>query len=283
MISLLSNILSAQLPTTNVIQLNFEIIGDSIEISDPKYLTEFNSKGYNNQCHTINDEELFISSNWKNPDQTDIYALQLDEEELLRFTATDESEYSPTLTPDKKHISVIRVELDRGNSQVLWEYPIDMSGEGRLLIKELKNIGYHKWLNSDELALFLVNEPNQLVMYKISNSQQTLISRNVGRSFDFYKGKLFNIHKLSRRFWHLKEYDPYTKRSKLVLQSLPDKEDFAITNKGVFLMADDSVLYFYRPGTDKNWKKGIDLELLGIQNISRLHIRGEKLFLVEVK
>ena len=48
-------------------------------------------------------------------------------ERLSQVTNTPEAEYSPTVTPDRRHISVIRVEAD--GTQRLWRFAIRRTGE----------------------------------------------------------------------------------------------------------------------------------------------------------
>jgi hypothetical protein len=50
--------------------------------------------------------------------QTDIYRYEIASRRIRRVTHTPEGEYSPTVMPDGKHISVVRVEAD--GTQRLW-------------------------------------------------------------------------------------------------------------------------------------------------------------------
>jgi len=54
--------------------------------------------------------------------QADIYRYDLQSGATTQVTNTAESEYSPTLMPDRKNISVVRVEAD-GKTQRLWKFP----------------------------------------------------------------------------------------------------------------------------------------------------------------
>ena len=74
--------------------------------------------------------------------------------ETEEITRTNEREYSPTITPDGKYLSCI---IQRGDdSQDLGKYPL-AGGPAKVLIDSLK-IGYHAWMNQNELLLFVLGE-----------------------------------------------------------------------------------------------------------------------------
>jgi len=163
---LFANSLSAQkLPKTNVYLFDINVVGDStFEITNAKYLTAFNSEGYNNQPFFMNDEEIYLTVQMANDTtQSDIYALNLETGVKTQVTNTPESEYSPTYRFDS-HInpkssaefSCIRVATDENATQRLWTFPLDRSNNGKVIFKTISDIGYHQWMSLDEAALFIV-------------------------------------------------------------------------------------------------------------------------------
>ncbi|MEM9991157.1 MAG: hypothetical protein AAF738_05295 [Bacteroidota bacterium] len=248
---------------------------DKFEFSNPRYITEFNAKGYNNQPKFFNRSELYITSQTPNSDQTEIYVLDFKAKKKYQVTETLESEYSPTLMPDGYNFSAIRTE---GNGvQRLWQFPVDRLSDGKPILKYTENVGYHHWINSRRLALFMVDEPSYLAIANVATDEIKRSVANIGRSFytNPTNGKLAFVHKVSNRTWYIKEMDVYASSLgafEIVGTTLPNSEDFVITRNGTYLMGRGSKLFKYHPvkDGDKGWREILDLRTYGIQNIRRL-------------
>ena len=110
-------------PPTEVFLAPLTVEGGSLKVGSPQNIS--NSPGYDNQPTFTPDGRalLFtsargeVSSKCGSP-QTDIYRFELQGRTLTRVTETGDCEYSPTVTPDGRHISVIQVEPD--GTQRLW-------------------------------------------------------------------------------------------------------------------------------------------------------------------
>src|SRR5437763_340665 len=92
-----------------------------LKFGQPKKITDF--AGYNNQPFFMPDGQNILYTSIRNK-QADIYRYDIRTEATTQVTNTPESEYSPTLMPDRKDISVVRVEAD-GKTQRLWKFPLD--------------------------------------------------------------------------------------------------------------------------------------------------------------
>ena len=274
--------LVAQLPQSNIYLCSFEIDQDSMHISDTKYLTNFNSSGYNNQPYFLESTKLLISSNYLQSDQTDIFLLNLENHKLLQVTDTDQSEYSPTLTPDGKHFSVIRVEPTQNNAQYLWQYPLDRKSGGFYLFKELITVGYHCWLDPKMVAMFLVDTPfHKLVLANSKTQQVDQLIDNIGRTLlKDAEGNLNFVHKISNKFWYIKSFDPETSMFEFVCRTIDQKEDFAILEDGSFIMASTTKLFRLNPKEEGAWKEVFDFAEFGVKNITRLRVYQNKLAFV---
>ncbi|MEM1328546.1 MAG: hypothetical protein AAGI23_21500 [Bacteroidota bacterium] len=248
-------------------------------LDNPTYLTYFNPTGYNNQPMFVNDDELFVTVRYPNQDQTDIYLLNLRRRTKSQVTETTESEFSPTLMPDLFSFSAVRVE--ENGDQRLWQFPTDRLDNGKPVFKYLNNIGYHHWINSRRVALFLVGQnTNKLAIADVSTDQTRDVVSNIGRCFKTSPrtGNLLFVHKVSPRTWYIKQinaYDEYAK-GEIVAQTLPGSEDFLILDDGTFLMGNSSKLFKYHPSydNDKGWQEIADLKYYGIRNITRLALSG---------
>jgi hypothetical protein len=272
-----ANIISAQVVTSNIYLFDLKKISDrEFKFENPRYLTAFNSSGYNNQPRFFSNNELYITAQHPEDKQVDIYLLDLARKSKYRVTATTESEYSPTMMPDLFNFSAVRVEKD--GSQRLWQFPLDRLADGKPVLKYETKVGYHHWLNSRRIALFLVGDPNKLAIADVSTDQVRTILTNVGRCFqtDPKSGHLAFVHKVTPRNWYIKLINTYENNTQgeTITTTLSGSEDFVILSDGTYLMGNGSKLFKYHPSFDneKGWREIVDLKFYGIRNITRLAI-----------
>lgn len=277
---MLSFTLIAQAPSTDVYVFDFDLSGNNLNLSNPKLVTYFNDGGYNNQPSFFDDDLLFISSDYKGEINTEILKLDLRSEKLTRVTKTSQSEYSPTLMPDGKHFSVIRQKNTEPMDQHLWQYPLDMSGEGSAIIDDLTNVGYHAWIGPYKVIMFLVDDPHKMVEYNVATGSQEIIAEDIGRSLHRKGNVLYYVEKISRKFWYLKAYNFVHNTVEVITQTLREKEDFVITEDGNFLMSSGGFIFAFDPDKDNDWRKVEDLSQYGLSNVSRLAISRNKIAMV---
>ncbi len=268
----------SQLPATDIFMFNFVEYDSELNLKQPTCLSGFNEGGYNNQPYFISPGELYISTNHEGNLQTDIVALDYDLGNYMFITKTDSiSEFSPTLMPDRLHFSVIRQE---GTDQWLWQYPLDKSNGGNPLLN-LNDVGYHCWLNQDEVALFRVTDPITLSVANVKTGKITDKLNDIGRCFQLDdEDNLIFVHKITSDFWYLKKLNPIT--NKISIISEIDVEDFVLLPSGSFLKGKGSKLY--KLGIkDSNWTEVADLNEYGILNINRMAVSRNKLVLISNK
>ena len=268
-----------QLPNTHVYCFDMDKFGEQIDLKNCRFLTSFNPLGYNNQPQWINNNELYIAVQTPyDTSQTEIYSLSLLTNVLTQVTATRESEYSPTLAPDRKSISCIRVDATRAGTQRLWTYPLDRNDAGRDLLPLHQDIGYHCWLSDKKLALFIVNgNKNSLKLVNVEDQSSIQLSGGIGRSLGrMNDGKLAFVQKATADTWFIKSMDPNTYATEIIIQTLPGSEDFTLLPDGTFLMGSGSKIFSYKFGTPlKQWTEIADLTKFGILNIKRLTINRD--------
>src|SRR2546423_8892325 len=137
---------------------------DELKFGELKKITDF--AGYNNQPFFMPDGQSILYTSIRNK-QEDIYRYDLRTSATAQVTNTPESEYSPTLMPDRKNISVVRVEAD--GTQRLWRFPLE-GGAPSLIIENIKPVGYHLWIDDHMLALFVLGgagKPNFLEIFEM--------------------------------------------------------------------------------------------------------------------
>lgn len=272
--------LAAQVPNTNVFLFDFDLDQNDLNLANPQLLTNFNSKGYNNQPKFFDDDLIYISSDYKADNNTEIYSLDINTKKLTRITKTTQSEYSPTPTPDGKHFSVIRQKNTEPMDQHLWKYPIDRSGEGEAIIEDLTNVGYHSWVGPYKVIMFLVDKPHKMVEYNVVSGLQEVIAEDIGRSLHRRDNVLYYVEKVSRKFWYLKAYNFVHNTVEVITQTLREKEDFEITDDGTFLMSSGAFMFAYTPNVDNTWRKVADLSEYGLENVSRIALRKNQIAMV---
>ena len=135
----------------------------------------------------------------------------------------------------------------------------DRSSYGKPLLPVQTNVGYHCWLRDELVALFIVGEPHKLAIANTLDKSVTILTSNIGRCFQrLANGNLAYIHKATENNWTIKELNINTMKSKTIVSTVPQSEDFVILPNNTFLMAYGSKLFKYRKGWDTNWLEVAD-------------------------
>ena len=274
--------LAQDIPQTNVYAFKMQQLSDTVyNFSQPRFLTAFNPNGYNNQPNFIDSNTLYLTVQFPNEPNTNIYALDLAKRQKTQITATVESEYSPTRLPNSIYFSTVRVEADGQQTQRLWKFPLDRSNMGEPLFSDIRGVGYHYWVNDYKVALFIVGQPSQLILANTLTGSRVQLINNIGRGFQRLPGdNLAFIHKISDQNWQLKEMDTYTYRSRGIIATLPNSEDFLYTQDGTFLMGSGSKLFKFNKYSDREWIEIADFKYYGIKNITRLALSSNGTFVL---
>lgn len=266
---------SAQLPNTNVYLFDMKYSEEGqLKLANPKYLTGFNPDGYNNQPFFFSDNELYLTVQMpSDTSQTDIYSLNIATNTITQITETAESEYSPSLQPNYYYFSAVRVEKDASKTQRLWTFPIDRMAPGKPLFQFIRNVGYHCWVTTQEVALYIVGDPSLLLMVDAKDGAQERVTINIGRCLQrMPNGHLAFVKKEKPDSWMLMDYDPKTKDYESLIQTLPGSEDFVVLKNGNFLMAQGSRIYQFNPDKEEGWKLVVDLRYYEFSRITRMAV-----------
>ncbi len=240
--------------------------------------------GYNNQPFFLRDGRSILYTSIRNG-QADIYQYDPGFGGTTQVTNTPESEYSPTLMPDGKNFSVVRVEAD--GTQRLWKFPLTGSGAPSLILERIKPVGYHWWLNKNTLALFILGgtgKPATLQIAYLPTEKTEVVVDNPGRILRLvpHQNKLSFVHKVSDQEWFIKTYNLKTKQISTLIKTLPNSEDYAWTPAGVLLMAKDAKLFKWNPLSDKDWVQVADFSEAGLKSLTRiaLNAKGDRIAFV---
>jgi hypothetical protein len=254
----------ANLPITNIVIMSIDATGQP---NTKQLIKATNQTGYHNQPHFINNDSIYFTKQMD--EQTDIWRFDMATNSLSAVTQTLESEYSPTLMPDGKHFSTIRVEQD--GTQRLWQF--DLNGTNpQLILKSIKPVGYHSWLNPDSLALFVLGEPATLQLAKVSRDKAKVLDADIGRSIHKVPGKSMVSYTVHREQQHeIRVYDLASGKNKRLTDTRNGQQDYVWLNKDCLLMAEQNKLYQYCLGGD--WQLFADLPMLG--KITRLALNQD--------
>jgi len=247
--------------------------------SEPKKITDY--AGYNNQPFFLPDGHKILYTSIRNS-QADIYQYDLKSGKTTQVTSTPESEYSPTLMPDGKNISVVRVEKD--GTQRLWKFPLTGGGALSLILENVKPVGYHHWIDDHTLALFVLGstgKPNTLQIADTRTGKSEIVAENPGRILRKVpdRNQFSFVHKISDQHWEIKYFDMRSHTIASFVETLPGVEDYAWLN-GALLMGKDSKLYAVRPFTGRKWTEVGDLSKSGIKRITRIAVSGNRIAIV---
>ncbi|HEX7175180.1 MAG TPA: hypothetical protein VF240_07845 [Pyrinomonadaceae bacterium] len=242
-------------------------------------------EGYDNQPSFTPEGTDILYTSIRADNQADIYRYRLADNSTMRLTETEEAEYSPTVTPDGKSFSVIRVERDREATQRLWKFPLAGAQTATLVLERFKPVGYHVWADARTLGLFILGQPATLQVVDARTGVYGIVATNIGRSLQRVPGtqKITYVHKQGTDDWHIKEYDTRTHAKRTLAKTLALSEDFAWTPDGTLLMAKGAKLYALRPGAaGQDWREVADFTSDGLSEITRLSVspRGDRLALV---
>lgn len=273
-------------PATDIFVVEVVSRGRDWRFGRPRNVT--GREGYDNQPHFTSGGEGLLYTSIREDRQADIYRFDLRPGGAhTRVTATAEDEYSPTVVPGGRFLSVVRVEADK--TQRLWKFPVGGgdSSAASLVLEHVKPVGYHAWLDDDarQLALFVLGTPNTLQLADARTGKSEIIVGNVGRSLHLIPGRrAFSfVHKVSDAEWLIKSFDLRTRAVTTVAPTLPASEDYVWTPDGrALLMAKGSKLFMRRVSDDADWREVADFSSDGLKEITRLALspRADRLALV---
>jgi WD40-like Beta Propeller Repeat len=257
-------------PGTDIYEFAFDGNLETLKTATPRRIST--DRGYDNQpFYTADGTRLLFTAN-RDGKQTDIYEFDRRTERVRVIIATPEGEYSPNLTPDGESISVIRVEADA--TQRLWQFTAGGT-DPRLVLTDIKPVGYHAWIDADQLALFVLGKPSTLQHARVSTGKARVVAENIGRSLHRIPktSRVSFVHREAADTVWVKEFDPATGAiTPLVrLMSGNDERDVAWTADGTLLMSAGTRVLAWRRG-DQDWREVLDVAGHKLGAVTRLAV-----------
>lgn len=259
----------AQPPGSDIYLFNFRLDDDNFYISNAQNIT--NAPGYDNQPFFTPDGSAILYASDDGFGQTDIFKYNLKARSERRLTYSPESEFSPTVTPDKEHISCII--LKRDGEQRLWQYP--KNGAIPSPVSNVDKVGYHTWLNDSTVYAFILGSPNMLDAILLASNELQKVASNPGVTLQKIPGtnQISYVNMNDKKTWMISAYDPDSKSIKPIIHTVNNKSEFYTwTPNGVLLSGDGNKLYKFNPKADSDWVELADLTDYGINNFTRLSV-----------
>jgi hypothetical protein len=298
-------VLQAPPPASDVYLAALTLEGDGFALGTPVNISS--NAGYDNQPFFTPDGSAILFTSGRSrvvsapaagekppPAQTDIYRYGLASKQIHQVTDTLTSEYSPTVTPDGRGISVIRVEED--GTQRLWRFTLD-GGSPAVILPDVKPVGYHAWIDEYRLALFILGEAGQPATLQMADTRTgatEVIATDIGRSVLRMPSGLIGFVQREpavegeRRRVLVRQFDPAAgpeARVSTLVAAPPgaSQPDLASMPDGSLLVAHEDKLYRWRPGAS-DWVVAADLAAVGLRGVTRLALdpAGNWLALVAV-
>ncbi len=223
--------------------------------------------GYNNQPSFTSDSRSILFTSDRDGGQTDIYVLDIASKSIKRLTNTPESEYSATVMPGGKRISVIRVEPDQ--TQRLWSFAMDGS-DPKLVINELKPVGYHAWVTDEDIASFVLGSPNALAHTNVKTQKSDTLGRDIGRSLLPLPGRggFSFVQRVDSSTSVVKVMEWPSKKTRDLVAMPKGGQDLVWASKDALMAGAGTRLLYWKTGA-KEW---LPVAVDGLADISRLAI-----------
>ncbi|HYR31114.1 MAG TPA: hypothetical protein VEO93_04280 [Gemmatimonadales bacterium] len=276
---------AAQVPATDIFVATLKVtLGPNgaaqWQLGPPVNVTH--RPGYDNQPCFLPGGHAFLYTVIGDDAQADIYRYDFAAGKSTRLTATPESEYSPTPLPDGRGFSVVRVEAD--STQRLWAFDLDGS-HPRLLLPGVKPVGYHAWIDSVTVALFVLGTPATLQLADLRTGKADTVVRDVGRSPQRVPGRaaVSVVWRRDSTARWIAIVDATT-RTPQPFAPLPDSADFhAWTPDGTLLASAGTRVLRWDPQAAR-WVPIADFAAAGLTSITRLAVSpsGAHLALVAI-
>lgn len=209
--------------------------------------------GYDNQPFFSPDSRFIFYASEQDSNQTDIYRFDIATGQSTRITATPESEYSPMLSPNGKVLTVVRQEAD--STQRIWRMKPDGS-QPKLLMPDVKDIGYYCWVNKKTLAIWTVSDTT-LSIVKIKDQVLQPVDRPVGRSFHLSPSltKINYVKKNPKGKKHLViQYNFISGVRDTLVETFEDSEDICPNPSGEIMTSFQASVFSFLPGSDTEWQ-----------------------------
>jgi hypothetical protein len=257
--------------------------------------------GYDNQPNFSADGATILFAANRDGKQTDVYVFERASGKVTQLTQTAENENSPTYVPPgvgatgaTGAFSVVQSEFDRAGNrpaspiQRLWRF--NAAGKSpELMLSDINPVGYHAWIDSDRLVLFVLGaqgKPATLQIANVKTGKAEVVADNVGRSLHRIPGTSlasFVQRDASGEYW-IKQLDPGSKKIDPLVQTAAGSSDrdyaWLPDGKTILMSAGTKIMSWTRGGA--GWTEVFDAAPHRLGAITRLAVspKGDAIAIV---
>jgi hypothetical protein len=142
-------------------------------------------------------------------------------------------------------------------------------------------VGYHAWVNQDEVVLFVLGDTMALHRFNLITKQDEVVAKSIGRSLHAIpKSKAMSfVHKVSENEWVIKKLNANNTTEKIV-NALPGCEDLTWLPDGKILMSNGKKLFYFDTKNPDAWKEVTMPPMSGVISRVAVNKHGDKLAVV---
>jgi Tol biopolymer transport system component len=254
--------IAATAPGTDIYVAPLDTTGEMLSMGTPRPVTT--QLGYDNQPTFLLDGSGLVWTAIRDG-QADVY--RSGDDGGTRLTRTPESEFSPTPRPNDR-MTVVRVEAD--GRQRLWTYRLDGTPVEPVL-PDADSVGYHAWLDSSRVALFVLGTPPTLHVADRTAGTDTVVATRIGRSLQPVPGgtdvSFVQVGPDSTTAIHVLDGETLTTRRLAATPGRGTGNFHTWTPGGHVLMATDGALQAWHPERD-GWRVVADLDTMSVSRLA---------------
>jgi len=194
--------------------------------------------GYDNQPNFSPDGNSILFAANRDGQQTEVFVFDRKNGRVTQLTHTAENENSPTYVPagagPNGSFSVVQSEFDSKGQrptpaiQRLWRFNADGRSPA-LILRDLTPVGYHAWIDSDRLALFVLGaqgKPATLQLASVKTGKAEVITEGIGRSLHRIPGtQLVSFVHRQGDVFTVKQLDVATKKIDSLIEAVKGSSD----------------------------------------------------------
>jgi hypothetical protein len=273
--------------------------GGTLAVGPPTNIS--NSAGYDNQPSFSPDgRQIFFASARTAAGQpapiplTDIYRYEIATRRMWRITQTPESEFSPAMMPDGRHLSMVRVEADGTQRLCSVEPAGTPKRETAVILPNVKPVGYFAWVDERRVALYVLGERGQAATLQIAgiqNGESRTVATAIGRSLQrMPSGSISFVQREVAPDGGVtamvKALEVASLETRPLVRPAGGMTDpyVAWLPDGTMLTASGSTIYRWRSG-EPDWSAIAHLDAFGLREVSRIAVspKGDRLAIVAQK
>lgn len=242
--------------------------------------------GYDNQPNFSPDGNRILFAANRDGQQTDVFMFNRENGRVAQMTKTAENENSPTYVPSgagpNGSFSVVQSEFDKNGArptpaiQRLWRFASD--GKPTLILADITPVGYHAWIDSDRLVLYVLGaqgKPATLQIASVKTGKAEVVAEGIGRSLHRVPGTQLAsfVHREGDTFWvkqiniASKQIDPLVK----AVEGSSDRDMAWMPDGETILMSAGTKIFSWHRG-ESGWTEVFDAAAHHLGAVTRMAV-----------